>query len=175
MFVVPFGHTSPAGHDTPDAAELVEEIVQRMIERSKRRHRHRRRRLSPEPRIGRIIVSLWPRVGAAHPGGARFSRSDPRGAGARRQPAGGAAAAIECREAGRDRSWRVPAALTGAAHGDRIRSLLVILIFFALTEPAAACRRYSIWHYDFPQPCLVVARRLKPRLRRLRRISLCPT
>ena len=35
-----------------------------------------------------------------------------------------------------------------------MRSLLVILLFFALAEPAAACRRYSIWHYNFPQPCL---------------------
>ena len=34
-----------------------------------------------------------------------------------------------------------------------MRSLLVILIFFALAEPAAACRRFSIWHYSFPQPC----------------------
>ena len=38
--------------------------------------------------------------------------------------------------------------------GTEIRSLLVILIFFALMEPVAACRRYSIWHYNFPQPCL---------------------
>ena len=35
-----------------------------------------------------------------------------------------------------------------------MKALLVILIFFALAEPAAACRRYSIWHYNFPQPCL---------------------
>jgi hypothetical protein len=35
-----------------------------------------------------------------------------------------------------------------------MRSLLVILLFLALAEPAAACRRYSIWHYKFPQPCL---------------------
>jgi hypothetical protein len=35
----------------------------------------------------------------------------------------------------------------------RMRSLLVILIFFAMAEPAAACRRFSIWHYSFPQPC----------------------
>jgi hypothetical protein len=36
-----------------------------------------------------------------------------------------------------------------------MRSLLAILIFFALAEPAAACRRFSIWHYNFPQPCSV--------------------
>ena len=36
----------------------------------------------------------------------------------------------------------------------RMISPLVILIFFALAELAAACRRYSIWHYNFPQPCL---------------------
>jgi hypothetical protein len=36
-----------------------------------------------------------------------------------------------------------------------MRSLLVILIFFALAEPAAACRHFSIWHYNFPQPCLI--------------------
>jgi hypothetical protein len=34
-----------------------------------------------------------------------------------------------------------------------MRLLLVILIFFALAEPAAACRRFSIWHYNSPQPC----------------------
>jgi hypothetical protein len=33
-----------------------------------------------------------------------------------------------------------------------MRSLLVILIFLALAEPAAACRRFSIWHYNFPLP-----------------------
>jgi hypothetical protein len=33
-----------------------------------------------------------------------------------------------------------------------MRSLLVILIFLTLAEPAAACRRFSIWHYNFPQP-----------------------
>jgi hypothetical protein len=36
-----------------------------------------------------------------------------------------------------------------------MKALLVILIFFALAEPAAACRRFSIWHYNFPQPCLI--------------------
>ena len=34
-----------------------------------------------------------------------------------------------------------------------MKALLVILIFLALAEPAAACRRFSIWHYNFPQPC----------------------
>ena len=33
-----------------------------------------------------------------------------------------------------------------------MRSLLAILIFLALAEPTAACRRFSIWHYNFPQP-----------------------
>jgi hypothetical protein len=32
-----------------------------------------------------------------------------------------------------------------------MRSLLAILLFFAPAEPAAACRRFSIWHYNFPQ------------------------
>ena len=36
-----------------------------------------------------------------------------------------------------------------------MKALLAILIFFALAEPAAACRRFSIWHYNFPQPCPV--------------------
>ena len=36
-----------------------------------------------------------------------------------------------------------------------MKALLVILIFFALAQPAAACRRFSIWHYNFPQPCPV--------------------
>jgi hypothetical protein len=36
-----------------------------------------------------------------------------------------------------------------------MKALLVILIFFALGEPAAACRHFSIWHYNFPQPCLI--------------------
>jgi hypothetical protein len=35
-----------------------------------------------------------------------------------------------------------------------MKALLVILIFFALAQPAAACRRFSIWHYNFPQSCL---------------------
>ena len=41
--------------------------------------------------------------------------------------------------------------------GAEVRSLLVILIFFALAEPAAACRRFSIWHYNFPQPPCPIA------------------
>ena len=35
-----------------------------------------------------------------------------------------------------------------------MRPLLAILLFISLAEPAAACRRFSIWHYNFPQPCL---------------------
>jgi hypothetical protein len=35
MFVVPFGHMSHAGRDAPDAAELAEEVILSMIERSK--------------------------------------------------------------------------------------------------------------------------------------------
>jgi hypothetical protein len=35
-----------------------------------------------------------------------------------------------------------------------MKALLAILLFFALAQPAAACRRFSIWHYNFPQPCL---------------------
>src|ERR1700722_9104507 len=31
-----------------------------------------------------------------------------------------------------------------------MKALLAILLFFALAQPAAACRRFSIWHYDFP-------------------------
>jgi hypothetical protein len=34
-----------------------------------------------------------------------------------------------------------------------MKGLLAILLFFALAEPAAACRRYTIWRYNFPQPC----------------------
>jgi hypothetical protein len=34
-----------------------------------------------------------------------------------------------------------------------MKALLIILIFFALAESALACRRFSIWHYNFPQPC----------------------
>ena len=36
MFVVPFGHMSHAGRDAPDAAELAEDAILWMIERSKR-------------------------------------------------------------------------------------------------------------------------------------------
>ena len=36
-----------------------------------------------------------------------------------------------------------------------MKALLAILVFFALAQPASACRRFSIWHYDFPQPCPV--------------------
>ena len=34
-----------------------------------------------------------------------------------------------------------------------MKALLAILLFFALAQPVAACRRFSVWHYDFPQPC----------------------
>jgi hypothetical protein len=34
-----------------------------------------------------------------------------------------------------------------------MKALLAILLFFALAQPASACRRFSIWHYNFPQPC----------------------
>ena len=34
-----------------------------------------------------------------------------------------------------------------------MKALLAILLFFPPAEPAAACRRFSIWHYNFPQPC----------------------
>ena len=30
-----------------------------------------------------------------------------------------------------------------------MKALLAILLFFALAQPVAACRRFSIWHYDF--------------------------
>jgi hypothetical protein len=36
-----------------------------------------------------------------------------------------------------------------------MKALLAILLFFALAQPAAACRRFSIWHYNFSQPCLI--------------------
>jgi hypothetical protein len=36
-----------------------------------------------------------------------------------------------------------------------MKALIAILLFFALGEPAAACRRFSIWHYNFPQPCRI--------------------
>ena len=35
MFVLPFGHASREARDAPDAAELAEEVVLSMIERSK--------------------------------------------------------------------------------------------------------------------------------------------
>jgi hypothetical protein len=34
-----------------------------------------------------------------------------------------------------------------------MKAPLAILLFFALSQPAAACRHFSIWHYNFPQPC----------------------
>ena len=34
-----------------------------------------------------------------------------------------------------------------------MKALFAILLFFALAQPASACRRFSIWHYSFPQPC----------------------
>jgi hypothetical protein len=36
-----------------------------------------------------------------------------------------------------------------------MKALLAVPLFFALAQPAAACRRFSIWHYNFPQPCLI--------------------
>ena len=38
-----------------------------------------------------------------------------------------------------------------------MKALLAILLFFALAEPAAACRRFSIWHYNIPQPPCPIA------------------
>ena len=59
MFVAPFGLTSPETRDAPDAAELAEEALLWMIERSKGlQYRHRRRRRPPEPRIGRVAGGL---------------------------------------------------------------------------------------------------------------------
>ena len=35
-----------------------------------------------------------------------------------------------------------------------MRSLLVILIFFSRwPSPLPHAERYSVWHYNFPQPC----------------------
>lgn len=34
-----------------------------------------------------------------------------------------------------------------------MKAPLAILLFFALTQPASACKHFSIWHYNFPQPC----------------------
>jgi hypothetical protein len=38
-----------------------------------------------------------------------------------------------------------------------MKVLLAVLLLFALAQPASACRRFSIWHYDFPQPCPVAS------------------
>ena len=39
-----------------------------------------------------------------------------------------------------------------------MKALLVILIFFGLADPAAAaCRRFSVWHYNFSQPPCPIA------------------
>ena len=39
-----------------------------------------------------------------------------------------------------------------------MKTLLAVVLFVALTQPAAsACRRYSIWHYNYPQPPCPVA------------------
>ena len=34
-----------------------------------------------------------------------------------------------------------------------MKALLAVVLLSALAEPAAACRRFSIWRYNFPQPC----------------------
>ena len=67
--------------------------------------------------------------------------------------------------------WREP-----AGYGAGMRSLLVILIFLALPEPAAACRRFSIWHYNFPQPpCPIASPEACRNLCRPRLTSPAPT
>ena len=33
-----------------------------------------------------------------------------------------------------------------------MKAPLPVLIFLALVQPASACRRFSIWHYNFAQP-----------------------
>jgi hypothetical protein len=46
-----------------------------------------------------------------------------------------------------------------------MKALLATPFFFALAQPASACRRFSIWHYTFPQPCPIAraeARRTCP-------------
>ena len=59
MFVTLFGHTSHEVRAAPDAAELVEEVILTMIERSKGcERRHRRRRRPPEPRADRVAGGL---------------------------------------------------------------------------------------------------------------------
>ena len=55
MFVTPFGFPIREAHDAPDAAELAEEVILSMIERSKAmRGRHRRRRQPPGARTGGV-------------------------------------------------------------------------------------------------------------------------
>ena len=57
---------------------------------------------------------------------------------------------LESRAPTVDAIWRPGG---GGLNGAGMRSLLAILLFFAPAESAAACRRFSIWHYSFPQPC----------------------
>ena len=57
-----------------------------------------------------------------------------------------------------------------------MKDALAILVFFALVQPAFACRRFSIWHYNFAQPRCPNANQGRPRPRRPRRprpIFLC--
>jgi hypothetical protein len=114
--------------DPPDAAALAEEII---VSRLRARPRSRRRRrlialdLVTKPR------GLGPRIVADRPGRDRRSRHDPRDATARRQPTRRAAPAAQRRQTGRDRTRRLPAALTHQvrdricpARGDHFSRLL---------------------------------------------------
>jgi hypothetical protein len=38
-----------------------------------------------------------------------------------------------------------------------MKALLATLLFFALAQPASACRHFSIWRYNFPQPCPIAS------------------
>ena len=59
MFVAPFGHMSHEARDAPDAAELAEEVILSMIERSKGCSVDTGDvACSPGPRTGRVAGGL---------------------------------------------------------------------------------------------------------------------
>jgi hypothetical protein len=112
MFVVPFGHMSHAGRDAPDAAELAEEVILSMIERSKLCG------VDTGDVASLLALELVASLTAYNRAPlpvilAAIAEAAPtREALARRQPAWRAAAAVECRQTDRDRSRCVPATLT---------------------------------------------------------------
>ena len=161
MFVTPSAASYEDRH-APDAAELAEEPPLWMIDRS--------RRVEVDAGDVAKLIAIAPRAGCIDPNGdnrksnsreAILKLEDPARAGPFSRLA--VNAAREYLQA--TRRYGAGMKIT-PRHPHLSRS----------AEPAAACRRFSIWRYNFPQPpCPIASPEPKPRLRRPRPDIPCPT